>query len=343
MDDPDLSEFEAHDRVAELQRLNATLQVQLKRAKAKTEDLVEATHQGARDALLALGPIPPVPAPKADRRTRGAEVALWHLTDFQGGKITPEYNSDVMTDRVLRYVDKARRLTEIHRSDHPVKDCTIMFGGDLIEGLMNFPQQPFEVDATIFDQWARAARLAAEVVRRALSIYEHVTVIGEWGNHGRIGSKRDSIPRADNIDRMVYELARTILEPEIGGRLTWQDCPTGVQHVQIGNYRAVLIHGDEFGRNGFVSRSTMVKKVNDWKAGAWDWQFQDAYVGHYHVHGEEGLADGRSSVYWTGSTESGSTYAKENIAAGSHPSQRLHFVDPRAAMVTSQHRIWLAA
>jgi hypothetical protein len=114
---------------------------------------------------------------------------VWHLTDFQGGKLTPDYNTDVMQERVHRYVDKARRLTEIKRSDHPVRDCTILFGGDLIEGLMNFPQQPYEVDATIFSQFATAGRLAAEIVRKALSIYEHVTVVGEWGNHGRIGSE----------------------------------------------------------------------------------------------------------------------------------------------------------
>lgn len=343
MTPPDgLDEFHALTEADELRRLNADLERRLRRAKAKTEDLVQATFDGSRAAMLALGPIPAVPAPKPDRRKRKAEVALWHLTDWQGSKVTPTYNTDVMRERIMRYCDKATELTEIQRAHHPVRHATIMLGGDLIEGLFQYPTQPFEIDQTIFGQWATASRLVADVIRRALSVYEHVTVVGEWGNHGRIGNRRSVVPRADNFDRMIYEHARALVADELGKRLVWQDCPGGVQHVEIGAYRALLIHGDEFGRNGHVARATMVNKINQWKAGAWDWPFRDAYVGHYHVHGEEVLADGIGAVYWTGSSEGDSGYAKENIAAGSRPTQRLHFIEPADGHVTAQYKIWLA-
>jgi hypothetical protein len=38
-------------------------------------------------------------------------VALWHLTDWQGSKRTTTYNSQVMRDRVLRFTDKAHKIT----------------------------------------------------------------------------------------------------------------------------------------------------------------------------------------------------------------------------------------
>src|SRR5690242_11369354 len=107
MPEPDLSEFEQIDDAAALRRLIGTLQGQLRRAKAKTEDLVDASQRGAREAVLGLGPMPPIPAPKPDRRRKKAEVALWHLTDWQGAKVTTSYNSTVMRERVLRYCDKA--------------------------------------------------------------------------------------------------------------------------------------------------------------------------------------------------------------------------------------------
>ena len=191
----DLGEFHEEADILELRRVNADLQRRLSRAKAKTEDLVAAVHDGARAALVSIGPVPPVKAPPADRR-RKPEVALWHLTDWQGHKVTTSYNSVVMRERVMRYCVKAEKLTAIQRADHPVRECVILLGGDMAEGLFNFPTQPFEVDATLFTQLSKTARLIEEVVRKALALYERVTVISEWGNHGRLGSKRAVLPKS---------------------------------------------------------------------------------------------------------------------------------------------------
>lgn len=299
--------------------------------------MVSAVYRGAFDAAMLHGLPTPI-KPKKDRRTKGEEVALWHMTDFQGSKVTTSYNSEIMKQRVMRFVDKAELITDIQRSDHPVKDCTIMFGGDMVEGLWNFPTQPFEIDATIFEQFVTVSNLLADVVRRALAFYEHVTVVAEWGNHGRIGSKRDAVPRSDNIDRMCYEFARRLVQND---RLTWNDCPDDIQRVEIGNYRALLMHGDEVGRAGFASPSAWQAAGNRWKAGAYAWDFNDIFLGHYHRVGQEGLSDGLGAIYWTGSTESDNRYARDSMAASGVPSQRLHFVDPVKGRTSAQYVVWL--
>ncbi len=339
MADPDLSEFASLTEAQELRKVVSNLEARLRRAKAKSEDLVAATIAGARDAMVSLGPVPPVKTPTRDKRTAKAEVALWHLTDWQGSKVTTSYDSEVMRSRVLQFVDTAEQITGIQRADHPVRDCTIMFGGDLIEGLFNFPAQVFEIDQTLFGQYTHAARLVVDVVRRALAIYENVTVIGEWGNHGRIGGKRAAVPRSDNFDRMVYELARALLGEE--PRLAWEDSPEDIQRVQIGNYRALLIHGDEVGRNGYASPMQIVNHVARWQSGSYPWMFRDCYLGHYHNHAEWSLPNGLGSVYQTGAPESDNRYAGIHMAASSIPSQRLHFVDPDGGRVTSVHKVWL--
>lgn len=342
---PDLREFEALTENDELRRQLTDAQAKLRKLRSEKSALVDAVHEGARDALAALGPLPTVDAPKRDKRAAKAEVALWHLTDWQGSKVTTSYNTEVLRERIFRYCEKATHLTEIQRADHPVKDAVILMGGDMMEGLFNFPQQPFEVDQTLFAQFASAARLEAEVVRRALAVYEHVTVISEWGNHGRVGSKRAVIPRADNMDRMAAELARAILSDSetntLHDRLTWEDSQEDIQRVQVGNYRALLIHGDEVGRNGFASPMTIVKHVAQWKSGAYPWQFRDCYLGHYHNHQEWSLPDGKGAVYMTGSSESDNRYARETMAAAAQPTQRLHFVDPDKGRVTAQYKIEL--
>lgn len=328
------------DDVKELRAALYRLQKQLLKAKTKTEDLVEATHQAAYDAMLAIGPIKPVAEPKVPKGDkRKPEVALWHMTDWQGAKRTTTYNSEVMRKRVMEFAEKAVKITEIQRADHPVKECYILFGGDMVEGLFNFPTQAFEIDATLFEQYVNVSRLCVDVVRFALAHYEKVTVVPEWGNHGRIGSKRDNVPRSDNFDRMCYELARQLLAGE--KRLQWQECPDDIQRVQIGEYRALLIHGDEVGRNGFASPSTIVQHINRWRSGSYPWEFRDVYIGHYHTHAEWALANGLGSVYQTGSTESDNRYAGVMLAATATPSQRLHFIDPVKGRVTAGYKVWL--
>ena len=334
----DLEEFEEAATVEGLHRINERLQRQLKDAKDRSARMVDAAHQGAHDAMVSFGKWAPIPAPPKDRRHK-PETALWMLTDWQGAKLTPSYNSEVMRQRVLAFCDKAQLITDIQRKDHPVPHAVVMFGGDMIEGLFQFPTQAFEIDQTIFGQYVTVSRLIVEVVRRALSIYEKVTVVAEWGNHGRIGSKRDAVPRNDNFDRMCYHLAREILSGE--ARLTFEDSPEDIQRVEIGAYRALLCHGDEIGRHGYVSPTTLVAWVTRQQSGAYPWAFLDCYMGHYHQNQEWALPGNGGRLFMSGSTESSNRYASVGMASAAVPSQRLHFVDPEKGRVTSQHCIWL--
>ena len=125
-------------------------------------------------------------------------------------------------------------------------------------------------------------------------------------------------------------------------RLTWADCPEDIQRVEIGNYRALLLHGDETGRNGYVSQTTFLSYVNRLKAGAYPWPFRDVYSGHYHTHDERAMSDGAGAWYQTGSTESDNRYARDGLGSSAQPSQRLHFIDPAKGIVTAQYKLLLS-
>jgi hypothetical protein len=333
-----VSEFRDEQTIEELRQALIHTQRQLAKQKARTDELVEATITAVREAVLAQGGVKLPPKRERSRKRKG-EVALWHLTDWQGSKVTTTYNSQIMRDRVMRFCEKAVRLADIQRADHPVDDLVIMLGGDMIEGIFNFPTQPFEIDANLFEQMMIVRALLQEVVQQALHHFSSVRVIGEWGNHGRLGSKRDAVPRSDNADRMTYELARQNLISD--PRVTWEDSPEDIQRVEIGNYRALLIHGDEVGRGGFASPATIVQHCNRWRSGAYPWQFRDVFIGHYHTHAEWAMANGEGAVYQTGSTESDNRYAGVMLAASAIPSQRVHFVDPEAGRTTAQFKVWL--
>lgn len=331
---------DAAAQVAELRTALRRTQAQLAKAKQVRDEMAEVTVEACREAVLSHGPLAPVRAPR-DYRTKRTEHALLHVTDWQGAKRTTTYDSEVMRQRVMRYVDKVERITAVQRADHPVRHCTVMVGGDMIEGLFNFPTQPYEIDATLFEQYVNVATLLVDMIRRLCVTFERVHVVAEWGNHGRLGSKRAAVPRSDNADRMTYELARQILADQ--PNVTWDDCPEDVQRVEIGNYRAILLHGDEIGRNGYAAPTTIVSHIARWQSGSFGWDFRDAYIGHYHTHNEWSLPNGKGSVYQTGSTESDNRYAGIMLAASAIPSQRLHFVDPTEGRVTASYKVWLDA
>ena len=323
--------------IVELRKSNITLQSKLIKAKAKIDDLVAATIEAAKYAVIDLGGIGNVTAPKHDGRKARELVCLWHLTDWQGGKKTPTYDSAVMIQRVDEFLVKSHRLVEDYRKSRPVKKCVILFGGDMVEGLFNFPTQPYEIDQTLFGQYVTVSKKLVETVQFALGVFEQVHVIAEWGNHGRIGQRGDT-PKNDNLDRMCYELARQLLSDE--KRLTWEDSIEDWQKVEIGNYRSILLHGDEIGRS-FASPTTIVAHIARWKGGSLAYDFRDAYIGHYHTHSSWSLPDGYGQVYQTGSTESDNRYAQIGLASMAVPSQRMHMIDPVKGRVFAEHKIWL--
>lgn len=337
-----LEKFEQrYAEVDALREANRRLSKELRIQKARTEELVRASLIGAKDAMIALGGIKSVVMPKLPKGSIGdPEVAMWVLGDWQLGKLTANYDTEVCKERVMRFCDKAIKITKQQRASRPIEQCVIAFGGDMIEGAcFQFSTQPHEIDSTIFAQYVAASRLMIEVVRKALATYETVEVVSEYGNHGRMGSKRDALPRSDNIDRMSFHLAMELLAEE--PRLEWHDGVEDVQRIEIGNYRALLMHGDEIGRGGFASPMTIVRHADRWRSGAYPWDFVDLYVHHYHQHQEWGMANGRGHVFMTGSTESENRYARDTMSASAVPSQRLHFVDPERGRVTSGYQIYV--
>ena len=323
--------------VDELRRALQIAQRAARRRQIDTEALVEAVYKAARDAALAHGPAPTILAPKPDRRKVKPEVALLHLTDWQAGKVSISYNLAVCRERVLRAVTKTIELTAIQRSHHPVDECHVMLGGDMVEGAGIFAGQAFEIEAGAFEQLIHVAATIEAAITALLGVFRTVHVWEEIGNHGRIGRKGDH-PHGDNIDRMSYTLARSKVQSD---RVVWHPFAGGLgTHVTIGNYVALLVHGDEFKSfGGNTPAFGILRKCNAWASGVVA-PFHDAYIGHFHTPMTLTLANaGRAFV--TGSPESDNEYAREFVAAVGRPSQRLHYVDPDRGRVTSEHLLWL--
>jgi hypothetical protein len=306
------------------------------RAKRKTEDLVEAVYRAARDAQLAAPRIVLKP-PAKDTRKAKSEVAVVHLTDWQAGKRTVSYGMETLAERIRRMIDKVITLTDIQRAHHPVKECVVLLGGDMVEGIGIFPGQAYEVEAHLFEQLFTVVSVIQEAVARLALYFDKVHVVCEFGNHGRLGRKGD-MPGGDNIDRVAYRIASERLSEM--KNITWQMSDDWHQIFTIGNYKAMLVHGDEINSyGGNVPAFGILRKCNAWATGVVD-DFQDVYMGHFHTPMTLTMANG-GRVFVSGSPESHNEYARVFVAAVGKPSQRLHYVDPEKGRVTAEYTIWL--
>jgi len=317
----------------EVEILRRALQVAQKsehRARSKTSDLVDAVFEASKQALLATPRTKPVP-PVKDIRKGKAEVALVHLTDWQAGKKTISFDIDKLSKRVEQMTSKVLELTNIQRAHHPVKECVVMLGGDMVEGIGIFPGQAFEVEAHLFQQLFEVVRIIETAIRTFAQHFEDVQVVCEFGNHGRLGRKGD-MPAGDNIDRVSYQIASNNCKDL--KNVKWQMTDSWYQIFNIGNYNVLLVHGDEIGSFGSILR-----KVSAWSTGVVE-PFNDCYMGHFHTPTSLTMANG-GRVFVTGSPESHNEYARTFIAAVGKPSQRLHFVDPIKGRVTSEYIVWL--
>lgn len=337
MSEPDLSEFDAEAELEQLRRANRNLQVRLATAKAKTADLIEAVYQAAKDAAVILGPPPEIPKPPVDRRKR-AEVAVLLCSDWHVGKATPSFSTEVARARISLLAEKVRKIAEIERADHPVRECHVLLAGDMADNTGIFPGHAYEVDSTMFAQVFAASQMVETLLRMLLSCFERVVVWEAQGNHGRIG-RRGDYPRSDNLDRLIYR----ITNERMGGldRLVWNPAESWYSIVQAGNYRALLQHGDaikSFGGN--TPAFGILRKCNAWASGVLP-PFTDVMMGHFHQALTLPLANGKGRVFVNPSIESDSAYAKEFVAATGTPGQRLNFVDPEKGRVTAERVLWL--
>lgn len=349
MSSPDWDGFDEsarrNDEIGAVKAERDRLARQLHETKHKQADYLATVREAVQEAVsrIELAPVPP-PVPLVPRggRARPQEYAVALLSDLQTGKITPDYNSGVARARVLKYAQKIVEISKVQEQHHPVRHCIVPLLGDVVEGVDIFPGQQWLIDSTLYAQIFNTTPVVlADFCRILLAHFDTVTVYAVDGNHGRIGRKGTFGPE-DNADKMVYRVLQLLMRDEPRFELIMRD-PAGernwYQVMELGAYKALLIHGDQIrGHSGFPWYG-LGKKVQGWAAGGLgeDSGFQDVFMGHWHQLARIPL--NQRAVYVNGSTESTNTYAAENLAAQSDPSQWLLFVDPRKGRVTASYGV----
>lgn len=304
--------------------LDRTLR-QLESAKATKAEFVDAVYRAARDAAEAMT-IPPVKPPKPRKpNERKPQTAILIVADWQVGKTTPAYDSEIAAERVRLYADRCARI--ILDNPAPIEEAVILVGGDLVEGELIFGSQSHHIDASLYRQTFHVAELLADLIRRILTVTPTVRVRSCIGNHGAIGGpvRRQSHPET-NADAMAYNVARLLLRDE--SRVEWPEPVTaGERHwyetIEVRGRRWFLFHGDQIKSASFgIPWYGYAKRLLGWATSVTPFDYSAS--GHWHTAVRMQV---NAITHWgAGSTESANTYAQEYLASGGQePSQWLLF------------------
>lgn len=334
---------EASDsRVKELRAANDRLQRKLDAEKDRTEQIQSAVYRALSDAIAGLD-IPPVPPPPKDKRTKAEETAVLLLSDWQLGKATPSYSSDICAERIELLQQKAARIVAVQRADHPVKRIALMLLGDMIEGELIFPGQAYQIDSSLFRQVAvDGPKILGGMVRWAAANFEKVDVFAVPGNHGHLGGRawKEMHPES-NGDRMLYQISYQLTEnlPNV----TWSIAKDWWQVADLGEKcRFLLLHGDQVRGWAGIPWYGWTKKILAWGSLSKIWSdmdFDHVLAGHFHTPTNMYVNGPR--VWINASTESHNPYALEQLAAAGEPAQYLFFVKPGQG-VTAEHLVNLS-
>lgn len=303
-------------------------------------ELVKAVYDAASAALSKIE-IKTVKPPRSRKSTGEEEVANPNLSDFQLGKVTSTYNSEVCAERIDLYADKVLELTEIQRAHHPIRKAHVYLLGDIVEGEDIFPGQSHLIDASLYGQVVHGTQIVADFLRRMLSDFEEVHVAAVIGNHGALagGSRGRMYNPETNMDRMLYKFVSMMFQDD--PRITF-DIPEGMGEKNfytvdyVGNYGTLLMHGDQFSTP--TSMHAYYKKILGWKTGGIDEEFDDVVIGHWHQNTKATF--GKTVLRIAGSPESNNTFAQEVIGVMGRPSQHLQFIHPRRG-VTAEYDVYL--
>jgi len=319
---------------------NKRLSRLLDKHKIVKDEATNAVYQAAYDAFSDFS-LPKVFKPTLTKSKATPETAVAVFADWQLGKVTPDYNSSVLEDRIELYTEKLFEITEIQRKHHNVDNLHVWLLGDIVEGEEIFPGQSHLIDSGLYRQvGVNGPRVLSKFLYSALENFEHVHVTGVIGNHGSVGGRLRKLHDPEtNMDRLLYKIVSLIFESN--DRITF-NIPDGRGERnfyaidEIGDYKTLLIHGDQLPAPSSIS--SYKTKILSWKDGGIPEYFDDVFMGHYHQQFKMSL--GSTVLRISGSPESFNTYAQEYFFSMSRPSQQLMFVHPERG-VTSEYTIWL--
>ena len=200
------NEAKAEDQSIFLRSENRRLAKSVEKNKNIKDEAVYAIYEAAYSAFSSIDTAP-IKSPIVKHLPGVPETAVAVFADWQLGKITPDYSSEVLAERIEIYTQKLLEITEIQRKHHPVKNLHVWLLGDIVEGEEIFPGKSHLIDSGLYRQVGiNGPAILMKFFDTVLQHFEHIHVTGVIGNHGAVGGRgRKQHDPETNMDRLLYK------------------------------------------------------------------------------------------------------------------------------------------
>ena len=303
---------------AELKRLRTEVRKAYNKL-AKQETTESLINQAVTEALKSVK-VQPVQPPKKRKRNKKQSPEAWLcLSDWQVGKKTDTYSTEVAGKRVRQLTNQAAALI---RKENP-KGLHIVLQGDMVEGEAIFAGQPFEIDEDLWTQAVKTVpKMITHVITKLSPLVPKIKVACVHGNHGRSGFKGGGHSRKTNWDLVAYNTASLMCQIAGVTNAHWDISEEWFVVQKIAGHGMMCVHGDQIGGGCPFNVAAIYKKAMGWTHNIPDWKFLS--VGHHHTHASGEL---NKDIYFflSGSPESGNEFAREKLAQGGLALQRMCF------------------
>ena len=298
-----------------------------------TEALIgEAVEDALRGVRITAAPVLKRKE-KVVSSSKNAPEAWLCLSDWQVGKVTETYNSQVATRRVHQLTNQ---VADLIQKEKP-KILHIILQGDMVEGEAIFAGQPFEIDDDLWTQSVKTVpKLLTHVITKLSPLVSKIKVACVHGNHGRSGFKGGGHSRKTNWDLVSYNTAKLMCQIAGVKNMSWEISETWFVKQKVAGNGILCVHGDQIGGGNPFNVNAIFKKAMGWTHNIEDWKFLS--VGHHHTHAS-GELNKDMYFFLSGSPESGNEFAREKLAQGGLALQRLCFFNSKGLI--SEHLLKL--
>lgn len=336
--EPDSAEV-AHMK-AEIRRLHR----QLRKREGATDSMVSCV----RDVLSDLAPTPIPKKPRASGK-KSREYAVLHLSDFQAGAVSPNFNTEILRERVIdRMLPKVRKIIQARRTAARLDDIHVAIGGDQVDGSALRASHSWEVSETVMQQaMVTVPDLHIQILQDLLGYIPNIDVSSVRSNHGRSGPfKGDPNPASVNWCTVAAMATRDRMKEHIdSGRIrSFHVEVDDFMHVfKVGGSRIMSVHGHQFrGGGGFagIPLYAIARLVAKWSISLPpEEQFDVLLCGHFHQNVQ--WTFGPKQIYVNGSPQTGSAFVKEVLGSENRPTQRLLIFNDDLPYPIADHILFL--
>jgi len=273
------------------------------------------------------------------------QKAVLFISDVQGGQLVlsddvgglESYNWDVMMQRKERLFQRVCSIIELHRKMYPVREMSIFFGGDMVEGQGIYGGQAHNLETMVkqvpdiaYEFATFCYNLVKELGLDKMNVYELK------GNHGQPGGKRTGyLPSNFNYDWLTYSMMNLILrdQPKIETHLS----NTFYAAFKVFDWFFFGIHGDELKSYYGLPYYAVDRTHKRWE-NMLGRVIHFFLIAHHHQCALLPSANGGKKIMngaWVGANN-----LTKNIQQASLPAQQLLFVHPEEG-ITAPYEIRL--